>query len=540
MDIQIDNLTLLLLGVLVVLLLYQRLSTPSSLVHSLQLGGQAAPAAVRQPGESPIYRAWATGQGTPLQVRPAGNVRTADMAARAPPPSVMPGKPLPPIKQRYILDTPLTPEALAEVARLVPLGLRALFPKLASEEVTPIAVLLPPSPTTSLPTLLLALASQPRHPLVILDHPRRLASALSGKDHPVPSLIVAHASAARAIANLPTGVDVLLVGDPEGKVDIKARRWEEIWDPAEAAAPDEHENSWSDAFGWFYAPDGEVLSATHMTITAGMAGIMALFPADKRPGPRDIVASTLSLNTPFGLTLALATVWCGSGLRLVGPTGWDAEGDPNTELALLAAEDQPLPTVLFATPAYHAALVAHTAHALRSSLGRIAAAHKLQGIRNGWVGREGWADALVSGARKGVMGGLVDSLRAILVVGDVSYAAASRSHAVLSLPLTRLTISPYCAGPLFASHFYDLQSPVVPDVFAPVGGKAQKAHTGPPASNIEVLLRGVDEPLPEEGEVTGRVWVRGPSVLARPGTVEGWSDAGISTTVAGNGTFVVA
>lgn len=109
MDIQVDNLTLLLLALLAALLLYQRFAAPSPLVHSLQLGGQAAPAAVRQPGESPIYRAWATGQGTPLQVRPAGGVKSVDAAARAPPPSVLPGKPLPPIKQRFILDTPVCP-----------------------------------------------------------------------------------------------------------------------------------------------------------------------------------------------------------------------------------------------------------------------------------------------------------------------------------------------------------------------------------------------------------------------------------------------
>lgn len=68
MDIQVDNLTLLLLAVLAVLLVYQRLSTPNSLVHSLQLGGQAAPSHVRQPGESPTYRSWATGQGTPVRI----------------------------------------------------------------------------------------------------------------------------------------------------------------------------------------------------------------------------------------------------------------------------------------------------------------------------------------------------------------------------------------------------------------------------------------------------------------------------------------
>lgn len=68
MDLQVDNLTLLLLAILAGLLIYQRFGKPSSLVHSLQLGGQAAPAQVRQPGESPTYRSWATGQGTPVRI----------------------------------------------------------------------------------------------------------------------------------------------------------------------------------------------------------------------------------------------------------------------------------------------------------------------------------------------------------------------------------------------------------------------------------------------------------------------------------------
>lgn len=84
-------------------------------------------------------------------------------------------------------------------------------------------------------------------------------------------------------------------------------------------------------------------------MTAGMAGLMALFPADKRPTACDTVGSVVSLNTPFGLSLALATVWSGAGLRIIGATAatWDAESDPNTELALLSTDDQPLPNVLF-------------------------------------------------------------------------------------------------------------------------------------------------------------------------------------------------
>lgn len=69
MDVEIDNLTLVLLGVLVVLLLYDRFSGATPLVHPLLLSQQAAPASVRQPNETAVYRAWATGQGTPVSGR---------------------------------------------------------------------------------------------------------------------------------------------------------------------------------------------------------------------------------------------------------------------------------------------------------------------------------------------------------------------------------------------------------------------------------------------------------------------------------------
>ena len=47
--------------------------------------------------------------------------------------------------------------------------------------------------------------------------------------------------------------------------------------------------------------------------TAGIAGLLALFPADKRPSAarRDVVASAIPLTEPIGLTIALASIWSG-------------------------------------------------------------------------------------------------------------------------------------------------------------------------------------------------------------------------------------
>lgn len=68
MDFEIDNLTVLLLTVLVLLALYRRFWGATPMVPALMLGSQSAPASVRQPGESPMYRSWATGQATPVGV----------------------------------------------------------------------------------------------------------------------------------------------------------------------------------------------------------------------------------------------------------------------------------------------------------------------------------------------------------------------------------------------------------------------------------------------------------------------------------------
>jgi hypothetical protein len=48
--------------------------------------------------------------------------------------------------------------------------------------------------------------------------------------------------------------------------------------------------------------------------TAGIAGLLSLFPADKRPSGaiRDVVASSVKLETPFGMTIAMASVYSGA------------------------------------------------------------------------------------------------------------------------------------------------------------------------------------------------------------------------------------
>lgn len=88
------------------------------------------------------------------------------------------------------------------------------------------------------------------------------------------------------------------------------------------------------------------------------------------------------------------------------------------------------------------------------------------------------------------------------------------SHVLLATPVSRIHPSQLSAGPIFASHFYDLQTDTVPDVNAPLSfSSSERAHTGPPAVNVEVVLKG-EKVEAENGEfLQGRLWARGPSLL---------------------------
>lgn len=154
-------------------------------------------------------------------------------------------------------------------------------------------------------------------------------------------------------------------------------------------------------------------------MTAGIAGLLSAFPADKRPTAGDVVGSSVHIDTPFGMTIALAAVWCGAGLRLIGPSKptWEADTNALQELELTGPE-QDNPSLLFLSPEHHAVLLAAVQMSLeRSPFASIITRNKINDMFAGYVGRSGLIEHLAAGTRT-AFGGLAGSkLRALVVVG---------------------------------------------------------------------------------------------------------------------------
>lgn len=176
-------------------------------------------------------------------------------------------------ESRQLLGAELDSEGVAQTSAMLPRGLRALFPDLAKatkDAPAPIAALIPPSTTTSLPLLLLSLASRPSMPLVVVPRPAALPAALKGQGIPqAPALVVLHIS---EIGRLPEiNCSVLLIGDPKKAAASRVgdrknvQWWEDVWPAAEAAPEYNEEITYIDTHSYWYNESGtDVAKAMHV------------------------------------------------------------------------------------------------------------------------------------------------------------------------------------------------------------------------------------------------------------------------------------
>lgn len=117
----------------------------------------------------------------------------------------------------------------------------------------------------------------------------------------------------------------------------------------------------------------------------------------------------------------------------------------------------------------------------------------------------------------------------------VDGGSQTQFRSALSVPIISCFTHLAVAGPVLASHPYDLQD------FPPGKPSSCAAHVGPPSVNMEVKLINVDDDAVESGEdPVGLLALRGPSVGTVIGADEGWVETNGRFRVQPNGTFIPA
>jgi long-chain acyl-CoA synthetase len=104
----------------------------------------------------------------------------------------------------------------------------------------------------------------------------------------------------------------------------------------------------------------------------------------------------------------------------------------------------------------------------------------------------------------------------------------TKCRTALSVPLINCFTHVSVAGPVLASHPFDLQE----------WPMSKLAHVGAPSVNVETKLTGVnDNEVEQGGDPVGKMAVRGPSVGATEGMDEDWVGTGTVFRVRANGAF---
>ncbi|KZP20846.1 acetyl-CoA synthetase-like protein [Athelia psychrophila] len=553
-----DDLTVLLGLVGITVFLLQNLYKPQALVHPILLGRQSDVGRVRKPGESAVYRNYATGLMGRLAERPAQEINVISDLIKPEfdnPRTLWSTKITnPQLKSRISAFA----SGLIKYAGLVPHdsnvllllndGLEFLISDFA------LATHSIPSFTISSPALL--------SPVLEAHPPTAIITLGKFLPHVLELIYDSHESEHHT---------VIVVGDYDTNVAAKAGasirviKWTDVEaEGAKGEAVTSPAPKPDDIYtvSFFTAENGQMQGAnlSHRNFTAGVAATRVLLPLSSNFSSLDTVVSAHSLNTTFGRTVAYTALYEGTSFATLNSSQMFqlADESPRHDVADLLSATQfpiPSPTVLFLKPGHLQALTSDILlEANKSWLYSLVNRHKLSGLREGFISRDSlWDRVVLDPARTSVLNDGADTVRAVVVSGgpiDSSYLTPSRI--ALSVPLVNAHIHPVAAGPIFASHPLDLQIfPVSPDhsadPFEPL------AHIGPPTCNVEVKLAGIDDAAAESGgDPVGLVTIRGPSVGKVMGSGEEsyievpsasdeemWVTTGERGTVMANGAFKV-
>ncbi|KAH6918885.1 acetyl-CoA synthetase [Coprinopsis sp. MPI-PUGE-AT-0042] len=523
-----DDLTVLLGLIAATVFLVNNLYKPQPLVHPILLGRQSDVGRARNPGESAIYRNYGTGLMGRFPMRPGKDIHIlADM--------VRPENEAP----RTLWTSKLTNHTLQDRIAAVGTGLIRLANLKPSEST--VLLLLNDSLEFILTDLALASHSivsytlssanlvssvlDSHRPSAIVTHSFMLSSILeliydSDERDVQYTIILVDEPDNRTLASVASNISVLKFSDIEREGVRVQKILSPIPNPSDVLSISLYEGA-----------NGLIQGAqlTHENITAGVAAIHALLPASHTFSALDTIASAHSLSTAYGRAVAYTAVYEGVSFATLRSSNVYSRPDQEDAVTLDVKDltdckryPIPFPTVLFMKPEHlresTKEILKHAAKALL--LYQFGWRHKVAGVTDGFLTRESLWDRMVfDNARAKVLGNISATTRAVFVSGGPFEAdLMTPARIAYSVPIINVLSHPLVAGPVLASHAFDLQD--FPSQKSQ-SGASLSAHTGPPGVNVEVKLVGVDDDAVESGsDPVGVLFARGPPV-AKVLNVEG-------------------
>lgn len=237
---------------------------------------------------------------------------------------------------------------------------------------------------------------------------------------------------------------------------------------------------------------------------------------------KDDILSDLPLAAPLGFTLALTAVHLQSRFQFAHPI-------------TLASIIKTQPSVVFCSASgassLHGILMEEFSH---YPFNKRVLASKVAALRDGLLSRSTlWDMFPLKSFRKEQQ---ISSLRAVVVFasqGDVlPQERIDALRTFISAPVIQGSTHPLQPVPLTISHIHDFQRV----------HSGQNALVGPPSANVEIKATGVKD----DAVMAGRLWCRGPAVLAvgsaavsSGGASYEWWDSGLSAQILTNGTVAL-
>ncbi|KAF8507259.1 hypothetical protein JB92DRAFT_2961403 [Gautieria morchelliformis] len=415
-----DNLSVPLGVGLVVVYALTKYLQPQSLVHPLLMGRQSDVGRVRMPGESAVYRNYATGIMGRLPERPKPEIKLlGDLIQDAN------------SARRKLWSTTITNAELKARVEALGNGLTQVT-GLTPRQSTALLLL-----DDSLEFLItdLALASQSIVSFTLASFSLLTAALVR---HAPTAIIVPEQFLEQILEHLKDLRQsahhfIIVLGDEKGKCDlysqqsgIRILRWEDIEakggtvPKADLAPPPEPSDVFSVSF--FADIDGELRGAqlTHANVTAGVTASRLLFPLTEPISPSDTLLSVFSITSAFGRSLAYTALHDGANfISLPALLQLDnvSKTSPSSQLLAACEASAASPTILMLTPNHLKPLTSSILKAASSNLlFSLAWRHKLHGLNQGFITRLSfWDNLIFDGARTKTLGKLEASLRGIIV-----------------------------------------------------------------------------------------------------------------------------